>query len=675
MADFQDILDDVSRRTTGASGFPRVDPATQASRDREAYDLIARTYLASPQEIAALPASIAQTERAIQGAPDPTQRNLLQRELMGMRRALELAGTGKAPASAAPSPATPLSGDFADIIEALKTPQAASAKPAVISGLFDLVLGPLKAAGRAYRDESAGWLRGAGSIGSTIMWPYDKATDLILGDRGPNVTGLVTGKQPLSRNEERRQAITDFTRDVLGANTASIPYNVGKIGGEVAGTAGMGNLLALPLRAAGVAPSVATALESGGFATGAPAASGFVPRAADMALRTGAGALVGGASSGLIDPSTAGTGAIVGGALPGAAALAGRAGNAVQQAFNGPVQAPDVVSAINSARNAGYVIPPTQANPSLPNRILEGISGKITTAQNASARNQAVTNNLVKRELGLPSDVPITPESLDAVRAKAGEAYAAISNLGEFNALGSNLPKSVKVDVPERLVDRLSGITLKPKNATVDAAEVVRAWKQANADANAYYRAYGRDANPETLAKAKSAADAAKSIDEFLEKQLTAAGQDEMLQALKNARVLIAKTYSAEKAMNPTTGNIDARKFAADLKKGKVLSGGLLDAANFAGRFPKAAQNVEQMGSLPQISPLDWGLGVLGATQNPMLAATTLARPAMRAVALSAPVQNRLVAAPANPNTIANVNSFLANPVIRNALYSSAANP
>ena len=138
-----------------------------------------------------------------------------------------------------------------------------------------------------------------------------------------------------------------------------------------------------------------------------------------------------------------------------------------------------------------------------------------------------------------------------------------------------------------------------------------------------------------------------------MEEHLTQIGQPELLQQFREGRQLIAKTYSVEKALNPTTGTIDARKLAAQAAKGKPLSGGLKEAADFAGRFPKAAQTVEQMGSLPQTSPLDWAAagGISAATANPLLLASALARPAARGLTLSPLVQNRLVQPAANPLT------------------------
>jgi hypothetical protein len=87
------------------------------------------------------------------------------------------------------------------------------------------------------------------------------------------------------------------------------------------------------------------------------------------------------------------------------------------------------------------------------------------------------------------------------------------------------------------------------------------------------------------------------------------------------------------------------------LTKGKPLSGELKEAGRFAQAFPTAAQTTERMGSLPQISPLDVGGAVItgggaylsgSGAETPATLAALLARPTLRAAALSKPVQSRL---------------------------------
>jgi hypothetical protein len=170
----------------------------------------------------------------------------------------------------------------------------------------------------------AGLVRGAGSIGATLAWPVDKFMDLYYGDRKPTVEGLITGKQPESRNEERRRQMTQTLQQEFGANPDSLMFKGGKIGGEIAGTAGaggvVGNVLGRALPAVGVAPHIANALatsaRTGGFSTGLPAATTLAQQAGNIGVRMTGGALTGGVSAAMIDPQHTGTGIVVGGLAP-----------------------------------------------------------------------------------------------------------------------------------------------------------------------------------------------------------------------------------------------------------------------------------------------------------------------------------------------------------------------
>jgi len=159
----------------------------------------------------------------------------------------------------------------------------------------------------------AGMIRGAGSIGATLLAPYDIAADAMAGK------GL-----SLESNRARRAGI-DGGLQALGADPESIAYKGGKLAGEIAGTAGAGNVLAIPARAAG-ATRLAAALASGGATTGATVAPGIAPATQNMLLRMAGGAGAGAASAGMIDPQSAGIGAAVGGALPPVAAAVGAVG-------------------------------------------------------------------------------------------------------------------------------------------------------------------------------------------------------------------------------------------------------------------------------------------------------------------------------------------------------------
>jgi hypothetical protein len=367
-----------------------------------------------------------------------------------------------------------------------------------------------------------------------------------------------------------------------------------------------------------------------------------------------------GATSGLITPINTGetganmygnvaknvaVGTALGGAIPAVTSL--------PSMLRGQGPTPQMAQSIQQARDLGYVIPPTQANPSMLNRAMEGIAGKISTAQNASARNQQITNELAAKSLGLPKDTPITPEVITNLRSKAGEAYTNLGLSGQVIADKSYI--NALDDIAKPYVTAMQGFPDSPPNPVLnlvqslkspsfDASSAVEKIKQLRTSADDAFRT----GNSDIGRASKKAADA---IEGALETHLSKTNQTDLLSKFRDARQLIAKTYTIEKAANTTTGTVDAKKLAAQLQRGKPLSGELKSIAQFSQAFPKASQATEAMGSLPQLSPLDYAAGLLGgvSTTGGLGAAAILARPALRAAALSSPVQNRLIQGTAAP--------------------------
>jgi hypothetical protein len=323
--------------------------------------------------------------------------------------------------------------------------------------------------------------------------------------------------------------------------------------------------------------------------------------------------------------------------------------------LRGTPPAQGTIQAAKEAQEAGYVIPPTQVKPSLLNRLIEGSAGKISTAQNASFKNQQVTNQLVAKSLGLPEDTVITPELLTNLRATAGKAY---ENLGATGTIKTS-PKFIQAldeikpykdamqsakDFPTADKSPIIDVIDQLKQKSFDVNSAVSKINILRNDADIAYKAGNKD-----LGKVNK--EASKVLENTIENYLANTKQTDLLDKFRQARQTIAKTYSVENALNQTTGAIDAKKLAAQLTKGKPLSGELKQSAQFAQAFPTAAQTTERMGSIPQTSPLDLyaslGLGTAGlyggdAQTGALGFATGAIRPALRAIALSKPVQSRL---------------------------------
>lgn len=459
----------------------------------------------------------------------------------------------------------------------------------------------------------AGVLRGAKDVVDTgaklLATGFDK------------IAGTSEGQRVADMNAAGKK---EFDATYGKDNTAA---SLGRVGGQIAATLPVGGALGAGVKAAGAAGALPKAAIPLGEAI---ASGGLSAKGANMATRAAGGAIAGGATAGLVDPDQAVTGAVIGAAAPLVVRGAGKVGHALTSSMRGPEVPAGIKKAAESAAESGFVVPPTMAKPTLGNRILEGLAGKQSVAQNASARNQQVTNQLAAKEIGLPPDTTITPELLKEIRTSAGQAYKAVASL------------------PVKQAERAQPLLNKPASPEINPAQMVEDLKQARNDAQAWYRAYNRSASPEDLTKARAAEGLSKSLESGLESYAESLGQSELLQGLRNARTLIAKTYSVERALNPTSGSVDAQTLAKLAKKG-VLTGGLKSAADLATAFPKAAQPVERMGSLPQLSPLDWAAaGTMGAATgfSPVAATGLIARPIARAAALSRPVQRGLSQAP-----------------------------
>jgi hypothetical protein len=268
----------------------------------------------------------------------------------------------------------------------------------------------------------AGLTRGAGSIGATLVAPWDIARDAIAGK------GL-----SLESNRQRR-ADMDAALGELGADTNSWAYKGGKLVGEVAGTAGVGGAVAnVAGRGLGaVAPSLLpkaqpllSAIQSGGMS--APGAN--------LLTRTAGGAVTGGVTAAAVNPEDVVSGALAGAAMPGAVRALGSVGSAVgRQLRPGGENAQLARRAMDMGAPLGIADVAEGKFTKAVRSVLNDapLTGGIGAAQNDAKQkwfNRAVG------EVFDAADDKLTPQVMDAAKQKMGS---------EFDRIWSN--NSLKVD-------------------------------------------------------------------------------------------------------------------------------------------------------------------------------------------------------------------------------------
>jgi hypothetical protein len=317
----------------------------------------------------------------------------------------------------------------------------------------------------------AGAVRGAGSIGATILAPYDMAKDAIAGK------GL-----SLESNRARRQDMDDALANpdlpVLGgAQPDSLMYKGGKLAGEIAGTAGAGGAAANVLTkvapaAAKAAPAVFDALRSGGMsANGATGIGG-------MAARVVGGAASGGLSAGLANPEDAPMGMAAGAAAPVAlkavGAAAEKVGQGVRSVVGGRVSQ-EVADLAKRAKQLGVDIPADRLVDSRPlNAVAAGLnyvpfSGRQATEDLMTSQlNRAVSKTFGQDSSNVTAALRRAGDSLGAqfdhtlrntgvqVDKQFLDGVAAVYNKAE-KELGTDALKPIAAQIDELVSKGASG--------------------------------------------------------------------------------------------------------------------------------------------------------------------------------------------------------------------------
>lgn len=296
---------------------------------------------------------------------------------------------------------------------------------------------------------------------------------------------------------------------------------------------------------------------------------------------------------------------------------------------------------LQASQDAGYVVPPSMAGGSLPKRVMEGVSGKIKTAQAAAVKNQTTTEKLARKALGLTEDAPLTAETMQEIRnvafqrgyepvAKAGAIetdrvfQSALDNIvKDYQGASRSFPGAVRNDVLERVNSLRTGV--------MDIGDALSMTRILREEAGKAYASGDKGLG-------KATRKASDTIEDQIERALQAAGKNgaAMLKEFRGARQLMAKSHSVEQALVEGGGTVNAKVLGRALQKGKPLSGELRTIGAFANNFGDVAGMPKSGWSNP-ITALDafGAAGMAGLGAGPMSIALPAARLGARQAIMS----------------------------------------
>jgi hypothetical protein len=274
---------------------------------------------------------------------------------------------------------------------------------------------------------------------------------------------------------------------------------------------------------------------------------------------------------------------------------------------------------IKLGQEAGYAVPPSAvAQPGFFGGRLESLGGKAALGQEASLRNQPVTNDLARQASGLRPEQALSVQNLRDVRQQAAAPYRDIT-------------------------------ALSPRAATeLEAAQMARS------ESKLQWKDYRRNNRVESHKAATSADAEVKRALDAIDQEAIAAGKPELVDQLKLARQLIARNHQVQGALNRGDGNVDASVLGRALDSGAPLDGQLATIGRYQQTFPNFTREASKVpspgvGKTELLAAALLGGTGLGVSDSPLGAAAGLAPflagPA-RSALLSKTVQKHL----AEPN-------------------------
>jgi hypothetical protein len=214
----------------------------------------------------------------------------------------------------------------------------------------------------------------------------------------------------------------------------------------------------------------------------------------------------------------------------------------------------DTVRAVTQreAADAGLVVPPSTTNPTIFNKLLESLGGKVATQQQASLINQTRANSLVNKALGRPEGAELTKDAMATIRGNVvNQAYKPVRGIGTIR-LDSKFSQTID-DVTAK-TDKVAKQF--PELGDQKLTETIQALKKGSVDSDVAVDTISvlRDKASEAFAQGKNEAGRAyravsKAFEDAIERALERRGKDasDVLKAYRDGRQLIAKTHSRYK--------------------------------------------------------------------------------------------------------------------------------
>lgn len=305
-------------------------------------------------------------------------------------------------------------------------------------------------------------------------------------------------------------------------------------------------------------------------------------------------------------------------------ARAARAGRIAEERSAESYARAPMIEAAQEANRLGIALNPAISNPTLSNQLRVQLANNTQLNARLVRENELKWNDIAKRELGIDPREQLTSKTYAAVRERIAGPYREVEQIGQLvpdDAVtariravrppdvigGGDAAAAVTKLIDEALADIDKGLTSKKALDSI---------KQMRSEAQDIYR--GDKLTPVERATADAKIGIANALEQLVDMNVK---DPTLLDRFREARALLAKSYTYEKATDLATGRVNPVTIAKILGNDDTMTGDIAAIGRIAANFPEVSSSKPSsflQKAVPTITRSGMG-GTLGYVVGPTL--------------------------------------------------------
>jgi len=279
---------------------------------------------------------------------------------------------------------------------------------------------------------------------------------------------------------------------------------------------------------------------------------------------------------------------------------------AKQAASSADWQRAAVIDAAKIARENKIIMNPSSVAGKGHNVKMAMAGGSTHFDTAASIANKSKWNDMVRQDLGVGKDVPLTAKTYDMVRKAIAKPYDDATSLGPLSPNKDAIAAIREIEIPEILpageqaagkMKRVTDLVADQLESGMTGKDAVSTTRTLRKEAKSVFDSVrsGSQVDATTLETAKAKMRIAEKIDETISSNIS---DPAWKSAFDNSRRKMAQSYAYERATNLVRQQVDPQVFAQEMQGRHYLTGNAAKMGEIAGNFPEIANVYAERGKV-----------------------------------------------------------------------------